>query len=502
MRFIFVSRSAWRRTSAVTFPLSRTALVLALFLCGLSSAPAFSQGIEDEAIPDEVPALEPEPQPQPNPQVNPAPVASPTAAPAGLAVPAPTESKAETVTVPRAVWEQLLRDVEELKRARPAVASPTAPVTTTPPTVEAPEPSTEAPAETVAAPSGGEEGKRNYLLLPDISFIGNVRGVLSSDRRDEERGSLRLSEGEIGIQGSVYPNVNATAYLVAAPGEDEPLGIEEGYLSFLGARKNLSVLVGRKFVPFGRTGEQHPHSWLYARQLLPRRNIIAGENLVGDGVLLRYLLPTGRAFTHLDVGLFNGEGAGEVSADPFGDALPSGPGAGFTQRFASARLWSGIPLGASQELELGASYARGRSQIDDDSGATLGEGRNTLSGFDVSYRRFGTGDKRLLLRGEYFRSTPYGGLAAAASRASGYYGLANYRFSKRADLGLLYENSGFPQAPGSRESATSLIYTRRYNEQFYIRAQATRGDSPGQGSYTQAVLQFVFGIGPHSHNLE
>jgi hypothetical protein len=310
--------------------------------CFFLLAPVLAQdNVEDEPILDEVPAAEPAPDlpsaptspttPEAgtaptNPTVQP-PAASPSAAAQGNA-------GGETVTVPRAVWEQLLRDVEDLKRARTAPPSTSTPAPGASGASELPPADVEAegsPAPT--APSGGgtepasTEGGRNYLLLPDISFVGNINGALSSDRRQEGRSSLRFTEGEIGIQGTVYPNVTATAYLVAAPAEDEPLGIEEGYLNFLGLGKNLNVTVGRKFVPFGRTGEQHPHSWLYARQLLPRRNLLSEENITGDGALFRYLLPTGKIYTNLDVGIFNGGGPGEISSAPFGDDSPLGPGA-------------------------------------------------------------------------------------------------------------------------------------------------------------------------------
>ncbi len=79
-----------------------------------------------------------------------------------------------------------------------------------------------------------------------------------------------------------------------SPDEDSPFQIEEGYLTFLGLRKGLNINVGRKFAPFGRTGEVHNHSWLYPRQLLPLRNLVSPEALVGDGVNLNYLLPTQR----------------------------------------------------------------------------------------------------------------------------------------------------------------------------------------------------------------
>jgi hypothetical protein len=326
--------------------------------------------------------------------------------------------------------------------------------------------------------------------------------LFSNDKRDEGRRRIGFDEFELAIQGDVYPNVRANAFLVAAPGEDEPLGVEEAYLTFQGVRPNLNVWLGRKFVPFGRTGEQHPHSWLYSRQLLPRKNLIAGEGLVGDGVGFRYTLPTGKKlFTNLAVGYWTGVGAGEVrSGSPFGDEIEEGPGAGFDRRFLSARLWTAFAPSQSSELELGASYARGRAQFVDEDEVELGRGRNTIRGLDLSYRLFGSNGKRWLFRTEYFDAKPEVG--GATNRASGYYGLVNFRFDPRKDIGLLYENSEFPQAPGEREKALSLIYTKQFSERFYARLTGTRGERPGQGSYNEARVQFTFGLGPHTHELE
>jgi len=509
-------------------------LSLALALPALLSLPtlAHAQNIEDEPIPDDVPAAVPPARPAPGaPATAPgAPATAPGVAATnpgvaatnpGVAATNPgvagTAGASDNITVPRAVWEKLLRDVEDLKRGRGAGSSPAsgsagAALPGAPPSSVddgTAEPSAGAPNAGGVAPVSTEgdansSGNRNYLLLPDISFIGNVNGALSSDRRQERRGTLRFTEGEIGIQGSVYPNVNVNAFIVASPVTNEPFQVEEGNISFVGIRKNLNVILGRKFVPFGRSGEQHPHSWLYARQLLPRRSLLAEENIVGDGALFRYLLPTGKFYTNLDVGVFTGGGAGQVSSSPFGNQSPQGPGASFTDRFTSARLWSGVAVGERQELEAGLSYAAGRAQVGDELGTALGRGRNTLSGVDLSFRRFMGATKRLLLRTEYFGSNPSGGLTTNFRRANGYYGLANYRFDKFNDIGLLYENSGFPQisSNGAREKDLSLILTRQFTEQFYTRLHLTRGDSPGHGGFNAAFLQFVFGIGPHTHNLE
>jgi hypothetical protein len=416
---------------------------------------------------------------------------------------APT-ANSEMIMVPRAVWEKLLRDVEELK-GKGSVPS-TSP-STLPSTAPATTPSTTVPLETEPSKTGAQPsstGSRNYLLLPDISLVLQGKGLLSSDKRDDERNKAQLSEAELSIQGYVYPGVKADAFIVGAPGEDEPFGLEEGFLTFQNLGKGLSLNAGKKFVPFGRTGEQHNHSWQYPRQLLPIRNLVAEEALIGQGVNLHYVLPTkGKLFARASLGIFNGEGTEtQVNVtdptDPFFGGVPSGSGAGFYDRFYNARLWLGHPFGKNGELDGGFSYAQGLSAIDDDTGATS-QGRVKLYGADLTYRRYMNNNKRLLLRGEYFKYKPSGGVLTVNS--NGYYGLANYRFTRFDDIGLLYEKSDFPQAPGQRENAASLIYTKQLTEQFYLRAMGTHGRRGGQ-SYNELRLQFTAGLGPHTHNLE
>lgn len=417
----------------------------------------------------------------------------------------------ETVTIPRAVWEQLLRDVEALKaQRRPATTSGADSTTTTAPV-------TDVVGDTTGQPSVGEvenqpaTGSRNYLLLPDISVISDIGGLVTTDGRDEEAENVDV-EFEIGIQGYVYPRLKYDAFIVGNPGEEE-FGVEEAYLTYQGLGKGLNVNVGRKFAPFGRTGELHPHSWLYPRQLIARQALVAGENLVGNGVNLNYTIPTGKKlFARASLGYFTAGEEAETRVnqfdpnDPFFGEFPSRPGSGL-RKFYNARLWTGYALSERDELEFGASYAKGETSalalFDDGLGNEVEEefaGQASVAGLDVSFRRFLGNNRRLLLRGEYFRYNPSSDLPTG--KATGYYGLANLRLNRFSDVGVLYEQTEFPQAPGEEETALSLIYTRQFNERYYVRGMLTGGDRPGEGNYTEFRLQFVTGLGPHTHELE
>lgn len=340
-----------------------------------------------------------------------------------------------------------------------------------------------------------ESGGGRQLALPDISLIVQARGKLTNDRNDPARQKLQLSEAEVGIQGYVYPNVKADAYIAGSPAEGEAFQIEEAYLTYQGLANGLNVNIGQKHVPLGRTNLLHNHSWLYARQPLAIGNMVAPEGLAGQGVNLSYLLPTqSPLFVQFDAGLWANGSQGEQADLP---EIVAGPGANLTDRFATARVWSGYSICDNKELELGASWAGGKSMEDPD---TLAVDRVHVKGLDLSYRQFGEGSRRLLLRGEHFWRT---GTASSDERtAKGYYLFGNYRWDKYGSIGLLYDWSEFPQDPGAHESAASLILTKQFSEQYYTRLQAIHGSRPNDDSYNELWLQWVWGVGPHSHELE
>jgi hypothetical protein len=391
-----------------------------------------------------------------------------------------------TVTVPVAEWEALKARLEALEKEVQALKAAQAPPAETP--AEAPAPAPPPPPE-AAAPTGGR-----YLSLPDISLVAQAKGLATSDERNEFRDQIRLTEAEIGIQGYVYPNVKADAFFTASPAEDEPFGVEEAYLTYLGLAKGLNFYVGKKHVAFDRVNLLHSHSWLYARQPEVLTNLVAPESLTGEGAAVSYLLPTtGNLFAQLDLGTWTAAPPEEPTSLP---ELIVGPGAGFTDGFNTARLWTSHPVGEDGEAELGGSYASGDSE-----GYVIeGSGRVALSGVDLSYRHFGEGNARLLLRGEGIWR--HESNDTADSTASGYYLFGNYRKDKYSSLGLLYDWTEFPQAPDFHESALSVILTKQFSEQYYLRLQAVRGGRPGADPYNELWLQWVWGIGPHTHNLE
>ncbi|MGQ9581664.1 MAG: hypothetical protein ACUVT8_12085 [Armatimonadota bacterium] len=337
-----------------------------------------------------------------------------------------------------------------------------------------------------------------YQELPDISLILQAKARISDDKADPDRQKIQLTEAELAIQSYVYPEVRLDAFVAGSPaehGEHSHFQIHEAYVTYIGLKEGLNVIVGQKFVPFGRVNQLHNHSWLYARQPLVLRNLVAGESLAGQGILFDYNLPVGnRLFSRLDIGFWANGSEGEESNLP---DIMVGPGAKLTDRFRTVRLWIGRSIGESAELEAGCSWAGGRSEDDPD---LFVPDYVHLFGLDLSYRFFGSGAKRMLVRGEYFSRK--GTLDSGGARAKGYYLFADYRWGKYGSLGFMYDWSEFPQNVSLHESAVSAILTYQFSEQYYVRLQFVRGSRPNVGSYNELWLHWAWGIGPHTHNLE
>ena len=384
----------------------------------------------------------------------------------------------ETITVPQSEFDALKSRVDELEQTLNQLNQTND--------------STSEPA--AAGDTQSNEGGR-HLALPDISLIVQAKGKFTDDKNDPDRQKLLLSEAEIGIQGYVYPNVKADAFFTASPAEDEPFGVEEAYLSYLGIANGLNFYVGQKHVAFGRTNLLHNHSWLYTRQPTVISSFVAPESLIGQGGSISYVIPTNcNLFAQLDLGTWaNGE-SGEQSDLP---DIVVGPGANLTNRFSTARLWTSYPTGINNELELGGSWAGGKSEEDP---LTLETDYVHLHGVDLSFRHFGGGSNRTLLRSEYFWRS--GTTDSNDATAKGYYVFGNYRWNKYGSIGLLYDWNEFPQAVDLHESSMSLILTKQFSEQYYVRLQAIHGSRPDCGNYNECWLQWVWGVGPHTHNLE
>ncbi len=390
---------------------------------------------------------------------------------APIAVSAPTAPAAPSVTIEdlQRQIEQLREEIAKLKASRQNAPAP----------AEAPVPS-EAPApEETPAPAPAPAPGGGATFLPDISAIGNVVGRFSN-KPEPDRNKLLLDELEIGIQSNPYPKMHVDAFLSAEqPGFQ--LELEEGILTLqqLG-NTPFSAKLGKMRTPFGKLNPRHPHQWPFVDQPAVMTAFLGEDGLNTNGADLLYLLPTGsKLFANLEVGRW------DVSSDsPFSNTL------------TTSRLWTSKALGDLAEAELGASYAIGREAPD-------GIGRRNplhLMGVDFTYRSWPDVYKRWLLMAEWMRQTR--SLADGSGSAQGYYGLLEYQLNRYWKAGLRYDWTQFPFPSTDTANGISAILTNQLSEGTFLRLQLTHGKDAEFGNINRALLQFVYGIGPHTHPLQ
>ncbi|MDI6827640.1 MAG: hypothetical protein QME62_04045, partial [Armatimonadota bacterium] len=299
---------------------------------------------------------------------------------------------------------------------------------------------------------------------------------------------------ELGLQGYLYPQIRGDVF-VTAEGEDLSVGVEEAYASFLQiGNTNLTLNVGKKFINFGKNNPVHREKWPFITQPFVIRNLLnSDEGLTGQGAQVNYLLPSkGDLFCQLELGIWKplahhhhdheeGEEHHEL-------------GLGVHERLYTGRLWLSKAIRDAAEIELGLSSAGGRGE------ESLGNPKTRLYGIDLTYRAWPAAHKQIRLQAEVIRQKK--NLFDMNGTCDGYYLLGSYRVDKYNEFGLRYDWASLPAPQLGHDSGFSAIYTKMLTETSYLRLQATRGKFANKEKYTSAFLQFVWGIGPHSHELQ
>ena len=225
----------------------------------------------------------------------------------------------------------------------------------------------------------------------------------------------------------------------------------------------------------------------YADRPAVLNNFFGEHGLVGEGASLDYLLPL-PFFVQLSIG---GWSTGSGTHDEEEHAEEDGHFA-LADRVYTSRAWASFSLGDYSELEIGGSGAFGKGPHHDEHRDEV-----AVMGVDITYKAWPSAYRRLFLQGEMLylmRDLP-------ADRISrwGFYGFSGYRFTRYWDAGLRYdwaENALPEKEPTQKFSAfitSHLTETTKVRFQYGYRLDA---------QIHEAVIQLIFGIGPHSHPLE
>jgi hypothetical protein len=317
------------------------------------------------------------------------------------------------------------------------------------------------------------------IALPDISLIGNIIGDWN---QDTNRVTFGMDELEMVVAGYIYPQVKADAVLSMS---QSGLEIEEAYADFLSLFDVMSLKAGKMKIEFGKINILHNHVWSYADTPLIINNFLAGS-LSENGASIGIVLPL-PIFVKSETGLYNVE-----------PGVSGGPGTlELAQELYTERLSASFDPTEDSDLEVGASGAISKGSdypaLRDDvelAGADL-----TIKMWPVNYSRFLLQAEAMYMKRE---QTQTGGLLDDIERW-GTYIYAGYTFNKFVDLGARYDWSEDAVAQLTKESKISAIFTYRMSEATFARLQY--GYTPENKS-NEVLLQFVYGLGPHTHPLQ
>lgn len=218
------------------------------------------------------------------------------------------------------------------------------------------------PAIPIASPASAAT-----TFNPEMSAIGNFVGVAGRNPFDTAP-SLQLREAEVSLRAVIDPYARADFFFAAGP---EGLEIEEGFATFTALPGQLLLKVGKLRAQFGKVNTLHTHAMPTADRPLVTTNLVGGEEGLSDGgVSLSKLIDNPFMFL---------EATGEVFAGT-GDVFQSTRRARPT---VVGRLRAYRDLSEDKNLDLGASWARGQTDVGIDDGLEL---HKQLFGFDATFR--------------------------------------------------------------------------------------------------------------------
>jgi len=363
----------------------------------------------------------------------------------------------------------------------------------------------EAPRHT-AAPAGAYGG----LMNSDISVIANMKGFLSSTGENPLDEKFLVDELEVAFQGFLWPGIRGDAFLALEQHVDEDghaeteIDLEEAYVSFLDIPGGLQVEAGRQLQEFGHLNGLHPHHWSIPDTPLPLQRLFGDHSWFDDGVEISGLIPNPwEAYLKLQGGVWTGRQLGHVHGDE--DEEETGEVGQVTQWdgnvfTAGARL--GFPLSEDTNLTSGYSFAG------DDGGDTF------LHGLDLTLiHRWPRTYRKLRWQNELFyrdtRVSPvhhehegHDHLHLGKRHADdwGGYSLLQLTLDKYWETGVRFDWWDADHL-GDEWGVTSFL-SYFFSHSTYLRpAYRYNRFADGRDEH-MALLQFVWGLGPHAHRLE
>ena len=328
--------------------------------------------------------------------------------------------------------------------------------------------------------------------LPNISLIGQLAAI-----SNEKGSSFGVSEIELAFQHYLYPSVRADIF-TAFHKEDGKTNVEleEAYLTFsdfigvlnndLNSGQGLGVVLGRKFVGFGKTNALHSEQWDFVDKPLVAQQFFGKDHgLAGEGAELSTLLPL-PFFSQLSVGYWSLDHA----EDDHHAGETEHHGVEYKDSLLNARLWNSLALTESREFEFGLSILTDNLQEKSSSK------RQDLIGLDFTLNEALGGYQNLKLSAEILQAK-YSEEGGSKEKQNGAYLSAYYTLDKYYKAGIRYGVLG-EYADEKRKDVWSLLLVRQLTETSKFKFQVNLEEK----QEPTFLIKFAFGMGPHSHVLQ
>jgi hypothetical protein len=328
---------------------------------------------------------------------------------------------------------------------------------------------------TGSLPLYGSAGATSKVFNPDIAVIGDFLGSAGENAVDPTP-TLEMHEAEASFQAVVDPYARADFFLAFGP---EGVEVEEGFLSFHTLPGGFLGKAGKLRAAFGRVNTFHNHVLPWADRPLVTRNLVGGEEGIGDaGISVSRLLPNPAFFLEATAEVYRGES--ELFQAPRRRDLTY-----------LGRLRAYRDLTESVNLDLGGSFVHGHND--------QGPGFTTrLFGVDATFRYRPLRRaiyRRLLARTElvWSRREQEGGTESAF----GTYVSADYQFARRWFVGGRYDYSERAENAALADKGGSILLTFWPSEFSQVRAQLRRTRFAEGETATEVLFQLLFSIGAH-----
>ncbi len=349
-----------------------------------------------------------------------------------------------------------------------------------------------APPQVAQTQTFGGATSNAKLLNPDISLIGDFIGTVGRNNVAPSR-ALELHESEVGMQAIIDPYARADAFISFG---ETGVNVEEAYVTFTSLPAGLLMKVGKMRANFGKVNTIHNHALAWIDRPLATNNLVGGEDGIDDaGISISRFLPAPKNWFM--------EGTAQVYRGDSDDLFTS-----YRRQDVSAvgHVRAYRDLTESTNLDLGISYARGRSF--GITSVSPSDFLTNLYGADVTLRWKPL--RRAIYKNFLFRTELFWSARDQLSalntletqHAFGLYSSAEYRVNRRWTVGGRFDRSGHATAANLTDTGFSGILTYWPSEFSQIRGQYRYGHlglaNPGDFSNANEFLfQFLFVMGAH-----